>query len=384
MVAGALSSTIACGDNTVPIGPPLERANALFLAAHPDDDFIFMQPELLQRLSTGSTVTVYATTAGPDGVDLHLFEAAKIAYSAMVGTSTWQCGRVAIGAIVAEHCRLSDRPVSIIDLGLSDGGVYGDRRDSLLHLFDGTVAELPAFYGGQVDADTIVDVFTQIIETTEPSAIETLELAANHGRDHSSHMFVASVGLWSAARLGYAGRLTWNRGYNVDVEQPTLNGADLDAARTMLGYFEACAYDCGPCGTSCSSLLAAHEGWLARQYATVRVQEASGRLAFGDRCLDADLTLGDCASAPPFHITGSGALRVGDACVTSSEAGDLTLAACAGRPEQYFVLDSEGALWNGRPPERAGDMTYDHMRCLSAGRASTCGASSSASWMILP
>ena len=105
---------------------------------------------------------------------------------------------------------------------------------------------------------------------------------------------------------------------------------------------------------------------------------------FGDACLDASLTLGDCANAAVIELTASGALRVGDACVASSESGALTLEACAGTPEQYWVLDSEGTFWNGRPPQSAADMTYDHVRCLTPQGAQTCGASMQVRWTIVP
>ena len=104
---------------------------------------------------------------------------------------------------------------------------------------------------------------------------------------------------------------------------------------------------------------------------------------FGDRCLGSTLALGDCASAPEFQITASGALRLDDGCVTSSESGELLLEACVASPEQYFVLDSEGALWNGRPPEPAADMRYDHVRCLVEGGALTCGTNLIAHWTFV-
>lgn len=379
LIACAVAS---CGDNVNPIGPPLEHSDTLFLGAHDDDDFIFMEPDLEARLGTGSSTTIYATTAGPEGPNLNLMEAAKLAYGATVGSQHWDCGTIAIGSITAEHCRLRDRPVSIVDLGLPDGGIPGDRPESLLHLIDGSTAELDGYFGGSVDADSVITVFADIYAATTPDAVQTLELAGSHGRDHSSHMFVASIGLWAAARVGYTGPITWNRGYNVASEMPTLDGAELAAARKILGYYEACADHCGPCGSPCTTLGAAHETWIARQYQTVRVPEASGTLALGDSCLDATLALGDCASAAQFDLSPAGTLSVGDQCVTSAANDALALAPCAAVPEQFWVLDSEGALWNGRAPDHAADMTYDHVRCLAGATAPTCGATVEAHWTI--
>ncbi|HTL39042.1 MAG TPA: hypothetical protein VL326_38185, partial [Kofleriaceae bacterium] len=265
-----------------------------------------------------------------------------------------------------------------------DGGIPGDRLNSLLHLFDGTVTRLPGYYGGGVTADSIIDVLADILTATSPAAVQTLELAATHGRDHSSHMFVASAGLWAAARIGYAGAVTWNRGYNVEFELPTLDGDDLAAARTMLGYYEACAYHCGPCGESCASLSESHEVWIARQYQQQRVPSIAGKLALGDMCLDGALALGDCTAAPTVELMPAGALRIGDRCVTSGAADELSLEPCNAAPEQYWMLDSEGVLFNGRRPALAADMTYDHVRCLVDQRAPTCGATLHAQWQFVP
>jgi hypothetical protein len=375
----------ACGDNIEPVGVPLAHSDVLLLAAHEDDDMIFMQPELLTRIGEGSSITtIYATTSGPEGRGPGVLRSATLAYGKIAGSQAWDCGPIALATIAVEHCRLRDRPISLIDFGLQDGGIYGARAESLLHLFDGSVQELAADTAGSVTSESIIDVFAAALEATTPDAIETLELAGSHGRDNSSHMFVAGIGLWAAARVGYSGPVTWHRGYNVEFEEPTLDGDELSVARTMLGYYDACIDQCGPCGELCTALPPQHETWLARQYSTDRVRAARGKLALDDRCLDASLALGDCANAVDVELEPTGALRVGASCVTSSTTDELTLAPCAATPEQYWVLDSDGALWNGRPPQRAADMSYDHVRCLAPQGAPTCGANLQVHWTLLP
>ena len=94
--------------------------------------------------------------------------------------------------------------------------------------------------------------------------------------------------------------------------------------------------------------------------------------------------LGDCADAIAIELSPTGALRLGNSCVTSADSGQLSLEVCSGAPEQYWVLDSEGALWNGRLPQRAPDMAYDHVRCLTDQGAVTCGANLQRHWTFLP
>ena len=172
----------ACGDNLRQAEVPLPHADVLFLVAHPDDDMIFMQPELLAALQAGSVTTIYATTAGPDGANRELFESTLVAYGATVGSSAWDCGELHLGGGVVDHCRLRDRPVSLVNFDLADGGIPGDRRDSMLHLVDGTIATLPS-YGPTTSSMTIadvVDLFAAAIATTQPGALHTLDLAATH------------------------------------------------------------------------------------------------------------------------------------------------------------------------------------------------------------
>ncbi len=381
-IAGWLALS-ACGDNTAPpIGPPLAHADALFLVAHPDDEMIFMQPELLRALGAGSVTTVYATTAGPDGVDRHLFEATLVAYG---GAAAWDCGALDLGAGVVDHCRLRDRPVSLVNFDLSDGGIPGDRLDSLLHLVDGTIAAIPIDGPSlaPIAMDGVVELFAATIAASTPAQIHTLDLAGTHGRDHSSHLFVASFALWAGARLGFAGPVTWHRGYSVEPEAPDLVGDDFAAAESMLGVYEACADRRGTCGAPSTQVLPEHAIWLARQYSSTRVVERTGRLALGDACLGANLAFGDCGSATAVQLAATGALQIGVGCVASTPTGALALEACAAGPAQYWVLDSEGFLWNGRPPAIGGDMALDHVRCLGDGGAATCGSHLQPRWNFL-
>ena len=185
---------------------------------------------------------------------------------------------IAISVMTAEHCRLRDRPISLVDLGLPDGGIPGDLRRSLLQLVDGRVPELTGYYGGSVTADSVMTC-------SRPCSMPPRPMRCRRSSSPAATAAIIRVTCSSAprgcglrARVGYAGSATWNRGYNVgdDDLEPTLSDDDLAAARNMLGYYEACADHCGPCGQSCSTLNESHELWIARQYQTVRVPAAAG------------------------------------------------------------------------------------------------------------
>jgi hypothetical protein len=395
----------ACGDNfPAPLdGPPLARARTLFVSAHFDDDLIFMQPELLAALEAGPVTTVYAISGDPvhglERTDRN-FGIARRSYASVVGSSDWDCGYMLVAGSPAHHCRLRDRPLSLIGLDIPDGGRFGEYDVGPVNLIEGGITEVPilGWARGTATRDTIIDSLAELITETAPDDIHALDLAANHGDDHPSHLFSSAFAFWGAARVGYTGRIHWHRGYNVQEEPITLEGADYEAAKAMLGVFDACYFSCGPCGTSC--VIESHDTWLRRQYGSTRSSlDATGTLALeGDPglCMSAagqGLVLADCGGAAPARLDATGHLTIGGACVTSAPdaAAPVVLAPCSNTPAQYWVADIEGHLWNGTPPEPAADMAFDHVRCLSAEMvpgatvtAPICGSRLSPVWQLGP
>jgi len=397
-----------CGDN-IPDpegGPPLVPARALVVNAHFDDDIILMAPALQDALAAGSVTALYVFSGDlryGDGHARHAFGAAQVAWGAMVGSSAWDCGYLSVAGAPAHHCRLRDRPISLISLDIPDGGIDAEAAWSPLHVFEGDPPSIAirGEIGGTATPETITATLAALIEATAPAQIDALDLAATHGRDHSSHMFASSYAFWGAARLGYPGPIRWHRGYNVDVEPRTLDGEDYAAAHEMLGYFDACYTGCGPCGTSCSNPDPQHECWMSRQYSFTRSPvAASGPLALQAApalCVSASpagITVADCATADAVELDAGGHLHLAGldgVCLASplDPAGAVVLVPCATAPEQYWASDSEGHLWNGRRPGGAPGMDYDHVRCLNAepqaGAAVTapvCGSRLHPTWTL--
>jgi len=364
-------------------------AESLFIVAHLDDDMIFMQPELETALVSGSVTTVYVSSGNPIFGLAHAertFEATMTAYEHATRSSGWDCGYLLVTGVPVHHCRLRDRPVSMIGLDVPDGGRYGERPDSLLHLVENTVPSLPVLgaLGGRVTAGALITEIAEIIAVTAPRELHTLDIAGNHGDDHPGHLITASFALWGAARAGYAGTLVSHRGYNVENEAANLSDADYALVKPMLGYFEACYRGCAPCGTECATLDSSHDTWLRRQYAStaspVTVMDELGSDDAPGTCLgidgDASLGLADCGDAAALRLDGERHLRVGELCAASASGNDdvVTLMPCANDPAQYWLLDDDGFVANGRPPIGAADMYFDHVRCLHAMLPATTGA----------
>jgi hypothetical protein len=409
-----------CGDN-LDDPPALQPADTLVIVAHSDDDTIFMQPELHTAVASGSVTTVYVSSGDPvrgGAAAAHSFMAARMGFSSVTGSHDWNCGYIWLAGSPAYHCRLRDWPVSMIALNTADGGVYGEFHNSPLHLIEGRVPDIPILgtIESRATVDSIIASLSAILDATRPVQIHALDLAATHEHDHSGHLLSSAFALWAAASSRYAGPIRWHRGYNVyaGMNPPpvTLSDADYATVKPMVGAFEACFSRCGPCGTSCPTFNPLHDNYLRRQYSSTRaVADARGRLALdAGTCLAATagggVALADCATAATVHLDPGGHLAIGDACLTSGAGNDdpIALAPCQDTPAQYWVLDSDGLIWNGRPPEPVACgadvagclsqipccMSYDHVRCLGPGAtpgaalgAPVCGKTLQPHWRFL-
>lgn len=421
MVGLVALGAAGCGDN-LDDPPALQPADTLVVVAHFDDDTIFMQPELHTAIASGSLTTVYVSSGDPvrgGARAAHSFMAARMGYSSVTGSHDWNCGYIWLAGSPAYHCRLRDWPVSMIALNTADGGIYGEFHSSPLHLIEGRVPDIPILgrIEGRATVDSIVASLTTIIDATRPAQIHALDLAGTHDHDHSGHMLSSAFALWAAAVSRYAGPIRWHRGYNVyfddeHSEPVTLSDAEYATVKPMLGAFEACFSRCGPCGTSCPTFNPLHDNYLRRQYSWTRsVADSRGRLALdAGTCLSVaaggGVVLADCATAATVQLDPGGHLAIGNACLTSGAGNDdpIALAPCQDTPAQYWVLDSDGLIWNGRPPEPVAcgtDLTgcvtqepccmnFDHVRCLGPGAtpgappaAPVCGKLLQPHWRFL-
>src|SRR5689334_20820805 len=130
----------ACGDDLHPDTAPIVAATDLTILAHPDDDLLFMQPDLYDAVRRGTGVTnVYVTAGnGRHGLDLAGTRSDGLmkAYGAIAGAHDWSCGWIRLGANELAHCRLDSAKISLVFMGYPDGGKDGEQRDSLLHLWE--------------------------------------------------------------------------------------------------------------------------------------------------------------------------------------------------------------------------------------------------------
>jgi LmbE family N-acetylglucosaminyl deacetylase len=392
----------ACGDNTLPIGEPLSAAAHLTIVAHPDDDLLFMQPDLQDAIERGGGMTSVYVTAGNDMRGLDFVEGRytglMAAYGAMAGTHDWACGWIDIADHAAEHCRLDDAGISLVFLGYPDGGLMGERPTSLRNLWQGQVARATTLSRrtATYERGDLIAVLSEIVTTTAPTALRTLEVAATHGHDHSDHMLVGALAVLATAQARAHPEVTSYRGYNVEREPANADPALFARARDIMARYQSCTAHCAPCGQPCpiEHIPPPDLGWLHRRYAVGMRWRGDGQLRQGDGCIAAPragdaAAIVDCAGAPSWQLDDTGALRSSDGlCLTVRATGDVIAQPCGALgPGGRFFLDDEGHLWSGLvPPPRA---TPEHAALYCVGqaagrpRADMCGAGGAPRWELV-
>ncbi|MGY1988204.1 PIG-L family deacetylase [Blastococcus sp. SYSU DS0669] len=201
------------------------HASVLAVVAHPDDDLLFLNPDLDAGTHAGLPTTVVYVSAG-DAM-LPLEEASSRArdrrrgiqdayrISAAVPDRTlqeeWVGEVVQVGGHRMEEFRLRDRPdVRVTFLGLPDG--------DLSRLFSGATLETVPAAGGLVeqvqryDEDDAVAVLHGLLERYRPTVLHVTERFADHRydvpRSHPDHRAVTALAL-EAVRRYRAVQGTW-------------------------------------------------------------------------------------------------------------------------------------------------------------------------------
>jgi len=399
-VATLASLVLSCGDNR-DVGEsslPLAQAAELVIVAHPDDDILLMQPDVLEALHGDDGVTAVYVTAGngaSGGLEaaLRRYEGIKSAYSWAAGGTTvgaWRCGTLEVHGHPVEHCRLRTRNVSLVFLGYPDGGKQGELESSLLHLWQGaidhatSIAPQPTHF----TRDSLISTVADIVRQVAPLRVRTLEIAGSPGRDHADQGTAGPLTVLALAAANTSPQLLAYRGYAIGDEPPNKLPPIFDASLGMLARYEACAMGCGTCGEVCTSVDDQHATWLERRYAVGFRRGSGGQLRSGTQCLDEALQLVSCNVAPIWKVDSAGELRTRDLCLTADETGALAMERCTGGATRRFALDDEGHIFAGVAPIAATDAIDGALWCLTptqdGATLERCATPAAPTWELVP
>lgn len=342
--------------------------------AHPDDDLVFMNPDLSAAVSAGSAVTLVYLTAGDAGRDSRYWrereEGVRLAYAEMAGlSSVWETERKLLAGRTVDLQRLVGARVTVVFLRLPDGGIRGDGyaatgAASLAKLWTGALERLSTVDGvSSYSAEDLVALLSALMQEERATRLSTLDGTGFFGTlfsihtDHSDHYYSAKFGEAAVApAMGIQERWRY-RGYNTAIDAANLSDS---VRRAKSGVFLTYAvHDQAICQkrTGCHP-DAFYERWMARRHYAQTDPFPPGSLVDGHfLCLTATgshpggrLRLEICRGGPEQEWTfgTDGTLRgPGDLCTTAHgsravEGTPVETVQCDGRAGQSWRLSSAG------------------------------------------
>ncbi|KAL5334975.1 putative deacetylase LmbE-like domain-containing protein [Aspergillus crustosus] len=257
---------------------PVISDNTLSIVAHPDDDFLFLNPDILHDIANGFTVRTVYLTSGDAGQTSEYWTSrqagALAAYAQMAGVDgVWEETDVGVPDKDIPLYTLRDNPnVSLAFLHIPDGSIDGNGfpltgQESLEKLWKdeipriGTVDDSGTSYSKQ----ELIDTLEYIINDFDPDSLNSLDYLHDYGTgDHSDH---TSVGLFTntaAIPSVFPGSVIAYRGYPIKDEPNNVDGDDL--ARKKDAFYTYAAYDAEVCASDAACAGKEYELWLPKLY----------------------------------------------------------------------------------------------------------------------
>ena len=203
--------------------------------AHPDDDILFMNPDLERQLLQQCVRTVYVTAADAGHGKIYWQgreQGIEAAYALMAGaTNNWYSlptminGRKVVQRVLAEHPTLS-----LVFLRLPDGNVKGEgfpstNHESLSRLAKHKIKIIHAVDGGSKYTNgALIQTLAAVIKVDQPSTIYSQLLSGkNSEQDHSDHRAVGRLATRAKIAANSDAQVSLYFGYSVNGLEPNLD-----------------------------------------------------------------------------------------------------------------------------------------------------------------
>ncbi|MEP6653533.1 MAG: PIG-L family deacetylase, partial [Myxococcales bacterium] len=193
-------------------GAAPQSGASLYVVAHPDDELLFMNPDLDTDIQAGRPVVTIYVTSGDGGDPNSAWRARETsgmaAHAAMAGVaSNWLCGGATYAGKTTTRCTLPGRDgLVMVMLRVGDGFVPNTT-------FAGTVATIDkaATYTRTELMATLAAIQTQVAAVK----VGTMDGTLAYGSDHQDHIAVGVLMFDVARADGVARALTMYRGYSM-------------------------------------------------------------------------------------------------------------------------------------------------------------------------
>jgi LmbE family N-acetylglucosaminyl deacetylase len=296
------------------------------VVAHLDDDLLFVDPAITERLDAGWCITTVHLIGGANGADfayvLTRERASRLAYARMAGVpNEWIESNVTLAGKLVHQMVLKAKPqVRLIEFRLPGGGVRGGREPlGLLWEQHATLSTYPMNADGTVrikyDRDSLSAALKVVL--AQATQIYTLNPDTVPFIEHPDHIFAARITRHVAETLGKSVPIVYHVTYPTGGWPGNLPSSEVQRKRDIVAsYF---SID----GSEWSHVFGEFQwdgNWISRRY------------AFADRT---DRQVPDF-QAHPMQLFNAAASR----CLTSAGPGRApTLAACTDSPTQQWHWD---------------------------------------------
>ena len=281
LVASLAAVLLLLSMETPSDGDTVCRGGKVNVVAHPDDDLLFLSPDLLQDVRTGGCVTTIYLTAGDAGRGVEYWRARengeRAAYAKMhAAANEWENEALFVNGYVISSSTLAARPsIRLVFMRLPDGGYDGRGfgRWGLQRLWTGAVSSLASVDSeNSYSRDDLVSTLRALLQSASPQIVRSMDFRrAPYGfesGDHSDHVATAyfteaALGRGNPALKGYLG-------YRAVVAGPENVAGPLLHAKTDAFV----AYAKHDSAIRCKSLRqcrdrrtgGSYSDWLPRQY----------------------------------------------------------------------------------------------------------------------
>jgi LmbE family N-acetylglucosaminyl deacetylase len=351
------------------------RVQYMQIVAHPDDDLLFLNPDMYQSIRAGAaSVTVYTTASEISGNGSTPAQKAKglqrgvqDAYARMAGVpdvnpnaqEEWTGQAWTVGSRRLERYSLNSRPnVQLVFMGLHDG--------QLSNVYAGTLVDTTVVPTGSVVPESyqytkadVISVLRSIITSYQPTVLRYQDPLVDNRyfQDHLDH--VATVRFVTDALAGYASPLAQvpYRDYNINDALANLSAATVTSKTNFFNVYAR--YDA----------LAAPYNWLSRMYlrwprgTQWAARDGAGRpQAFVVRTgvVNAIAQAAGGSWSAPRALTGAGGLVVPTLSVVTNSDGALQV--FARRQNDHHLITIRQATATGSWPATWTDLSNPNIQ----------------------
>ena len=253
------------------------RAAVLNFVAHPDDDLLFLSPDLLHAIQAGGNLRTVYLTAGDAGLHASYWQdresGVQAAYAEMAGVAnSWTQSDAGVAGHPIPVFTLTDqRNVSLAFIRLPDGDVNGsgfasNGYQSLQDVWTGSIATIEAVdRSSGYTLSTLTSTLAYFITSFQAEQVNTLDYRRTYGDgDHSDHHTVGYLTRSAIAHCNSSVAFIGYEGYPV-IPLPA-NVSDADQKAKQSAFFTYVQHDKPVRDLIAESASTPYDSLLVRQY----------------------------------------------------------------------------------------------------------------------